>query len=196
MYNSLMFKNVWLRIRHWIWGMRCTHQFWTSISHLRNRWVLQIMSTYLDIFYISAVNSWQSKEIDHTKSHKVMECRSRYLSMSCTFVIMGPFPQHYTARRTLNGFASVSSLYVSMRSGGSDAYAPRKFFLAVPCELCCNLLCNSQALVEFHWYLLSTSKTRCYVWRVPLSRTLGKHRSCTSSGIIDIQRFALGTVAA
>ena len=37
-------------------------------------------------------------------------------------------------------------------------------------ELCCNLLCNSQArLLEFH-YLLSTSKTRCYAWWVPLSR--------------------------
>lgn len=176
-HNILMFKNGWLLICHWIWGMRYTPQFWTPISHLRNRWVLQIIS----IHFILAANSWQSlrdRSYSVTQRHR---CRSRYLSMSCKS--MGPLPQHYTARRTLNGFASVSSVYVSMRSGGSDACAPRKFFLTVPRELCCNLF-NSQALLEFH-YLLSTSKTRCYAWWIPLSRTLGEHRTFTPSGIIS-----------
>lgn len=108
----------------------------------------------LNTFYFSS-KIIRDRSYSVTQRHR---CRSRYLSMSCKS--MGPLPQHYTARRTLNGFASVSSVYVSMRSGGSDACAPRKFFLTVPRELCCNLF-NSQALLEFH-YLLSTSKTRCY----------------------------------
>ena len=109
---------------------------------------------------------------------------------------MGPLPQHYTARRTLNGFASVSSVHVSMRSGGSDACAPRKFFLAVPRELS-NFAATCYATRrQDYWNSTTYSPPAklvatldgflCHVGRASDIYSFRHH----------IQRFALGTEAA